>query len=54
MVLLWKPELKRPLARNGHRWEDNTKMHFQKEGCCAWTGLSWQALVIAVTNLRIP
>jgi len=36
-VLVGKPEGRRPLGRPRHRWEDNTKMHFQKVGCGAWT-----------------
>jgi len=51
---VWKPELKNPLGRPGHRLDDINKMHFQKEGSGAWTGLSWQTLVNEVTNIRIP
>jgi len=56
-----KPEGKRPLGRQRHRWEDNIKMDFQKVGC---GGMDWiklvqdrdrlRALVNAVMNLRIP
>jgi len=53
-VLVGKPEGMRPLGRPRHRWEDNIKMHFQEVGCGAWTGSSWQELVNAVMNLRIP
>jgi hypothetical protein len=30
MVLLGKPEGKRPLGRQMHRWEDNIKMDLQE------------------------
>jgi hypothetical protein len=32
MVLVGKPERKRPLGRPRRRWEDNIKMDFQKVG----------------------
>jgi len=32
-VLVGKPEGKRPLGRLRHRWEDNTKVDLQEEGC---------------------
>jgi hypothetical protein len=33
MVLVGKPEGKRPLGRHRHRWEDNIRMDFQEVGC---------------------
>jgi len=33
MVLVEKPEGKRPLGRPRHRWEKNFKMNLQKVGC---------------------
>jgi hypothetical protein len=56
-----KPEGKRPLGRPRRRWEDNIGMDLQEVGC---GGMNWiemaqdrdrlRALVIAVTNLRVP
>jgi len=37
-VLVGKPEVKRPLGRPRHRWEDNIKMDLQKVGC---EGMDW-------------
>jgi hypothetical protein len=60
MVLLGKPEGKRPLGRLRRRWEDNVRMDLQEVecGCGDWIGLSrdrdtWRALVSAVRNLRV-
>ena len=60
-VLLGKPEGKRPLGRPRRRWEDNINMDLQELGCGGmdWIELAqdrdrWQALVIAVMNLRVP
>jgi hypothetical protein len=41
MVLVGKPEGKRPLVRHRHRWEDNIKMGIQAVGCGGtdWIGL---------------
>jgi hypothetical protein len=33
MVLLGKPEGKKPLGRPRRRWEDNIKMNLQEVGC---------------------
>jgi hypothetical protein len=61
MLLVGKPEGKRPLGRPRHRWEDNIRMDLQEVGCgCEdWKGLAqdmggWRALVSAVRNLRVP
>jgi hypothetical protein len=60
-VLAGKPERKRPLGRPGRRWEDNVMIDLQEVGCrCEeWIGLAqdwdtWQTLVSAVRNLRVP
>ena len=61
MVLVRKPEGRRPLWRPRHRWEDNIRMALQEVGCgCVdWMELAqdkdrWRALVSAVMNLRVP
>ena len=61
MVLVGKPEGKRPLWRFRRRWENNNKMDLLEEGCGGmdWIKLAqdrdrWWALVNAVVNLRIP
>jgi len=42
MVLVGKPEGKRPLGRPRHRWEENIKMDLQEVGYGGiWTGSSW-------------
>jgi hypothetical protein len=48
MVLVGKPEGKRPLERPRRRWQDNIKMDLQG------VGDRWRALVNAVMNLRVP
>jgi hypothetical protein len=60
-VLARKPEGKRPLGRPRSKWEDNIKMDLEEVGYGSmdWFQLGqdrdrWQALVIAVMNLRIP
>jgi hypothetical protein len=60
-VLEGKLEGKRPLGRPRRRWDDNNKMDLQEEGCgdVDWIELaqgrdSWQELVNAVMNLRVP
>jgi hypothetical protein len=40
-VLVGKPEVKRPLGRPRHRWEDNIKADLQEVGCGVWIGLGW-------------
>jgi hypothetical protein len=41
MILVGKPEGKKPLRRPRGRWEDNIKMVVQEVGCRVWTGLRW-------------
>jgi hypothetical protein len=60
-VLVGKPEVKRPLGRPRHRWEDNIKMDLQGVGCGGvdWIELvqdrdSWRALVNVVMNVCVP
>ena len=60
MVLVGKPEGKRPLGRPRHRWVDNTRMDLQEVGCryVDWIALAqdrdrWQMLVSVVMNLRV-
>jgi hypothetical protein len=38
MVLVGKPEGKRPLGRPRHKWEDNIELDLQEVGC--WVGLN--------------
>jgi hypothetical protein len=61
MVLVEKPEGKRPLGRLRRRWEDNIKINLLKLGCgdLDWIELAqdrdrWRTLVNAVLNLRVP
>jgi len=59
-VLVGKPEGKRPLGRDRHRWEDNIMMDLHEVG---WGGMDqfelaqdrdgWQALVNVVMNLKM-
>jgi len=60
-VLVGKPEGKRPLGRPWRRWEDNINMDLQEVGCGCMDRIelaqdrdSWQALVNALMNLRVP
>jgi hypothetical protein len=62
MILVRRPEGRRPLGRQRNRWEANIKMDLQEVGWCRsmdWIDLAqdwdrWQALVNAVMNLRVP
>ena len=61
MVLVRKPEDKRPHGRPRSRWENNIAMDFQEVRCGGidWMELAqdrdrWRALVNAVMNLRVP
>jgi hypothetical protein len=60
-LLVGKPEGKRPLGRQRHRWIDNIKMDLLEIvlNVVDWIGLAqdwyrWRALVNAVTNLWVP
>jgi len=61
MVLVGKPEGKRPMGRPRRRWVDNIRTDLQEVGCgyTDWIGLAqgrdrWRTLVSAVMNLRVP
>jgi hypothetical protein len=61
MVLVWRPEGKRPLRRPKRRWEDNIKMDLREIGIDGvnWIRLAqdrarWRNFVNAVMNLRVP
>ena len=61
IVLVGKPEGKRPLGRPRCRWVDIIRMDLQEVGCgyMDWIGLAqdrdrWRTLVSAVMNLRVP
>jgi len=41
MVLVGKPEGRRPLGRPRRRWEDKIKVDLKEVGCGIWTGSSW-------------
>ena len=58
-VLVGKPKGKRPPGRPRSRWKNSIKKDLQAVGCVGmvWIELAqdrWQALVNAVTNLRVP
>jgi hypothetical protein len=61
MVLVGKPEGKRPLRRPRSRWKDNIKVDLQEVegGRGDWMELvqdrdGWRALVSTVMNFRVP
>jgi hypothetical protein len=41
MILVGRPEGRRPLGRSRRRWEDNIKIDLQDVGWETWTGLIW-------------
>jgi hypothetical protein len=61
MILVGRPEGKRPLRRPRRRWEDNIKLDLREIGIdgANWIQLAqdrvqWQACVNTVMNLRVP
>jgi hypothetical protein len=61
IVLVGRPEGKRPLGRPRRRWEDNIKMDLREIGIngANWIQLDqdrvqWRAFVNTVMNLRVP
>jgi hypothetical protein len=61
MLLVGKPDGKRPLGRPRRRWIDNIKKDLLEIGLSVvdWIGLAqdryrWRALVNSVMNLRVP
>jgi hypothetical protein len=61
MVLVGRPEGKRPLGRPRRRWEDNIKMDLGEIGIDGvnWIWLAqdrvqWRAFVNTVMNFRVP
>ena len=60
MVLVVKPEGRRPLGRPRYRWVDNIRLDLQEVGCgyMDWIGLAqdrdrWRTFVSAVMNLGV-
>jgi hypothetical protein len=61
MLLVGKPEGKRPLGRLRCRWIENIKVDLLEIGLSGvdWIGLAkdryrWRALVNSIINLRVP
>jgi hypothetical protein len=61
MILVGRPEGRRPLGRPRHRWEDNIKIDLEEVGWGAmdWIELAqdrdrWWAPVNVVMNLQVP
>jgi hypothetical protein len=61
VILVGKPEGKRPLGRSRGRWEDNIRMNLTEIGweVVDWIHLTedrdlWRAFVNTVMNLRVP
>ena len=61
IILVGKPEGKRPLGRPRSRWEDNIKMDLREMGCDAgdWIDLAqnraqWRAYLRMVVNRLVP
>jgi hypothetical protein len=58
MVLVGRPEGKRPLERPRHTWEDGIRMDLREIGGVEWIHLAqdrdwWQAVVNAMMNLWV-
>jgi hypothetical protein len=61
ILLVGKPDRKRPLGRPRRRWVDNIKMDLGETGWCGvdWIGLTqyrnrWKILVNSAMKLRVP
>jgi hypothetical protein len=56
MILVGKPEGRRPLGIHGYRWEDNIKMYIREigRGNMAHDRDQWKVLMDSVMNLRVP
>ena len=61
MVLVGKPEGKKPIGRARRTWQDNIKMDLQEVECESmdWIKLAqdrdrWWTLVNVVMNIRVP
>jgi hypothetical protein len=61
ILLVGKPEGRRPLGRPRHRWVDNIRMDLGEVGWVNvdWIGLAkdrnrWRAVVNSVLHLRVP
>ena len=59
MVLVGKPEGRRPLRRPWRRWEDSIKILNKWNAGMDWIDFAqgtarWRTLVQAVTNIRLP
>jgi hypothetical protein len=61
IILVGRPEGRRPLGRPRRRWEDNIKMDFREIGFRDVDWIHWtqdrdrrRALVNTVMNLRVP
>jgi hypothetical protein len=61
MLLVGKPEGKKPLGRPRSRWMDNIKIGLLEMGLSVvdWIGLAqdryrWRAFVNSAMNLRVP
>jgi hypothetical protein len=48
MVLMGKPEGKKPFVRRKHGWTDNIKMDLEETGREACTGLIWLVMETGV------
>jgi hypothetical protein len=61
IILVGRPEGRRPLGRPRRRWEDNIKIDLREIGFgdVGWIRLAqdrdrWRALVNTIMNLRVP
>jgi hypothetical protein len=47
IVLVGRPEGKRPLGRPSHRWEDEIRMDIREIGWGVWSGYSWPRIGVS-------